>query len=208
MKRMLFGLALGVLAASPASAGIVNMGFETNSLNPWFANPAAGGSIVVQSTQVNAGNYAAQLTAGAEGIYTTLSQVISLTAGETITFAAKFITSDYMPFNDDAKVTILNFTNGITTTSFAQSVLSSGNTIFNTYDSGWVNLSFTATQTGTYNFNAGVQNIGDSGVSSQLFLDTVAAVPEPTTWAMMLLGFAGVGFMAYRRKAKPAMRFV
>jgi hypothetical protein len=33
----------------------------------------------------------------------------------------------------------------------------------------------------------------------------VSAVPEPSTWAMMLLGFAGVGFMAYRRKAKPAL---
>lgn len=28
----------------------------------------------------------------------------------------------------------------------------------------------------------------------------VGAVPEPSTWAMMILGFAGVGFMAYRRK--------
>jgi hypothetical protein len=27
-----------------------------------------------------------------------------------------------------------------------------------------------------------------------------AAVPEPSTWAMMILGFMGVGFMAYRRK--------
>jgi hypothetical protein len=27
-----------------------------------------------------------------------------------------------------------------------------------------------------------------------------AAVPEPSTWAMMILGFFGVGFMAYRRK--------
>jgi hypothetical protein len=27
----------------------------------------------------------------------------------------------------------------------------------------------------------------------------VPAVPEPSTWAMMILGFAGVGFMAYRR---------
>ena len=27
-----------------------------------------------------------------------------------------------------------------------------------------------------------------------------AAVPEPSTWAMMILGFAGVGFLAYRRK--------
>jgi hypothetical protein len=33
----------------------------------------------------------------------------------------------------------------------------------------------------------------------------VAAVPEPSTWAMMILGFAGVGFMAYRRKSKPAL---
>jgi hypothetical protein len=31
-----------------------------------------------------------------------------------------------------------------------------------------------------------------------------AAVPEPSTWAMMILGFAGVGFMAYRRKSKQA----
>jgi hypothetical protein len=34
----------------------------------------------------------------------------------------------------------------------------------------------------------------------------VAAVPEPSTWAMMILGFAGVGFMAYRRKSKLAFR--
>jgi hypothetical protein len=27
-----------------------------------------------------------------------------------------------------------------------------------------------------------------------------AAIPEPSTWAMLILGFAGVGFMAYRRK--------
>jgi hypothetical protein len=32
-----------------------------------------------------------------------------------------------------------------------------------------------------------------------------SAVPEPSTWAMMLLGFAGLGFMAYRRNSKPAL---
>jgi hypothetical protein len=31
-----------------------------------------------------------------------------------------------------------------------------------------------------------------------------AAVPEPSTWAMMILGFLGVGFMAYRRKNQTA----
>jgi hypothetical protein len=33
----------------------------------------------------------------------------------------------------------------------------------------------------------------------------VSAVPEPSTWAMMILGFAGVGFMAYRRRNNTAM---
>ena len=31
-----------------------------------------------------------------------------------------------------------------------------------------------------------------------------SSVPEPSTWAMMILGFGGVGFMAYRRKSMPA----
>lgn len=34
----------------------------------------------------------------------------------------------------------------------------------------------------------------------------ISGVPEPSTWAMMLLGFAGVGFMAYRRKNQPSFR--
>jgi opacity protein-like surface antigen len=34
----------------------------------------------------------------------------------------------------------------------------------------------------------------------------VAAVPEPTTWAMMVLGFLGIGFVAYRRKSYSVLR--
>ncbi len=35
----------------------------------------------------------------------------------------------------------------------------------------------------------------------------ISAVPEPSTWAMMILGFAGIGLMAYRRKRNgPALR--
>ena len=32
----------------------------------------------------------------------------------------------------------------------------------------------------------------------------VSSVPEPSTWAMMIFGFAGVGFMAYRRRNQTA----
>ena len=37
---------------------------------------------------------------------------------------------------------------------------------------------------------------------------TVAPVPEPSTWAIMILGFAGVGYMAYRRRKTAALNLV
>jgi PEP-CTERM motif len=40
---------------------------------------------------------------------------------------------------------------------------------------------------------------------NSLALTSVSSVPEPSTWAMLILGFAGIGFMAYRRKSKPAL---
>jgi len=46
----------------------------------------------------------------------------------------------------------------------------------------------------TFNPNGTLYNPGDPGTLQ------VTAVPEPSTWAMMILGFAGVGFMAYRRR--------
>jgi hypothetical protein len=35
-----------------------------------------------------------------------------------------------------------------------------------------------------------------------------SAVPEPSTWAMMILGFFSVGFLAYRRKSQGSLRLV
>jgi hypothetical protein len=36
----------------------------------------------------------------------------------------------------------------------------------------------------------------------------VSGVPEASTWAMMILGFVGIGFMAYRRRGQPSFRLV
>jgi fibronectin-binding autotransporter adhesin len=36
------------------------------------------------------------------------------------------------------------------------------------------------------------------------FGSAIGGVPEPSTWAMMLIGFAGLGFVAYRRQKKSA----
>ena len=35
--------------------------------------------------------------------------------------------------------------------------------------------------------------------------DFLTAVPEPSTWAMMILGFAGIGFLTYRRRNQAAV---
>jgi hypothetical protein len=43
-------------------------------------------------------------------------------------------------------------------------------------------------------------SILDYGPSHNFALQS--AVPEPSTWAMVIVGFAGVGFIAYRRKSK------
>jgi hypothetical protein len=40
------------------------------------------------------------------------------------------------------------------------------------------------------------------------FAAAVAPVPEPSTWAMMIIGFLGLGFMAYRRRSQTAFNAV
>jgi hypothetical protein len=48
--------------------------------------------------------------------------------------------------------------------------------------------------------NWGVGSLSDAGIQG-LF----TAVPEPSTWAMMLIGFAGLGYAGYRQRHKLAV---
>jgi hypothetical protein len=78
---------------------------------------------------------------------------------------------------------------------------------------GWIESDYEINTSGTYQLVFGVSNYGDTSFQSGLAFDGMTvggraitdAVPEPSTWAMLLLGFAGIGFMAYRRKSKPAL---
>jgi hypothetical protein len=56
----------------------------------------------------------------------------------------------------------------------------------------------------TANF-ATVDEVVISGFGNAFLLENTQidpAVPEPSTWAMMVLGFAGLGFITYRRQQK------
>jgi hypothetical protein len=58
-----------------------------------------------------------------------------------------------------------------------------------------------------YIFAADLGITADSAFFGQTGAVTgVSAVPEVSTWAMMILGFLGVGFMAYRRRGQPNFR--
>lgn len=38
-------------------------------------------------------------------------------------------------------------------------------------------------------------------------VDFTTSVPEPSTWIMMIAGFAGLGFMSWRRRSRPLLKF-
>ena len=69
--------------------------------------------------------------------------------------------------------------------------------------SGWMHQTFTFTATGASEVLSFLAVGTPNGVPPFALLDGVtlaAAVPEPSTWALMLGGFAVVGFIARRRR--------
>jgi hypothetical protein len=99
----------------------------------------------------------------------------------------------------------LNFTNFSFVETFSNNTLTidltvpSDNLSFHPFGADTYSLSVNS----PFSISAGQNDVHLYGTLS--YNGAVSAVPEPSTWAMLLLGFAGVGFMAYRRKSKPAL---
>ena len=71
-----------------------------------------------------------------------------------------------------------------------QTITSSGDVVYGVEGNGTIQFNGTFTQISWTN-----------PVYEHWYGFTVgSAVPEPSTWAMMILGFLGIGFLAYRRK--------
>jgi hypothetical protein len=82
---------------------------------------------------------------------------------------------------------------GPSTTWGGQALTSVGDVVYGTEGNGLV--MFTGTYSSITWTNPTRENYYAVTVGS--------AVPEPSTWAMMLLGFAGLGFAGYRTSRKP-----
>jgi len=213
LKSLTIATALATLTAfagTVAQAGVLtNGGFETGDLTGWTTSPNSTGNVAVVTTtsDINGnqylpveGNYFAVVTAGDQSVYTTMSQTFTITTRSLVSGDTAFLGWDVLPNNDDGYVKLIG-ANG-TQTLFAASIATIG--------------AFTSTpwqafgaivDPGTYTLQFGVENVGDNQLSSQVLADniSVSAVPEASTWAMLLVGFAGLGFVATRGKARPAI---
>lgn len=207
MLRHVLAASAIILVSSAASAQLVtNGGFEQpkisdpccntvppDSLPGWIATPnvnvvngtfdSTNGNLAFEGTQ-----YLDLVGQGGTG---SISQTINTVAGSMYTltfayshnlFAPNEATSASASFSIDGLIgTVLHSTGD---TSNLDWQIFSGN--------------FVATgSTATLNFT----NL-TGGVNEGILLDavSVAPVPEPSTWAMMLLGFGAVGFAMRRRK--------
>ncbi len=74
---------------------------------------------------------------------------------------------------------------------------------------GWIESSYTISTPGIYQIEFGVTNSNDTLYDSGLAFAGLEengipiGTPEPATWVMMALGFAGLGLAGYRASRKP-----
>jgi hypothetical protein len=110
--------------------------------------------------------------------------------------------------NGPGGITTLAVTIGSQTTDFT---ITSDNSSFFNKPFALTTINYVATSADTaISF---IETASNDGGNNDALIDGVSfqgpsvtsAVPEPSTWAMLILGFAGIGFMAYRRKSKPAL---
>jgi hypothetical protein len=216
MKRVVLliaSLASLTGGSRPARAGmIVNGSFETGDTSGWKANHGNLVSVVSSYSPLGPygttfnpvdGNYFALLSAGAgANVYTTLSQTFAANSGQTISGDAFFQAIDYLPYNDDGFVKILQ--NGqVLFSSNVASVGDFGNT-------PWTNFSYTFTVSGNYTIEAGVRNRLDNQNSSTLGLDDVQlsdVSPTPAPSSLVLLCLSSVSLAGYFcwRRLRPAL---
>jgi choice-of-anchor C domain-containing protein len=139
------------------------------------------------------GNRSIDLSGNANG---SLSQTFDTINGQTYNVAF------YIAGNPDGGPTIKTFETGVDVV-LSDQFDSSGST---RQSMGWTLYSFDFTASGP---TSTLTFASTTGTAFGAALDNVSvtAVPEPSTWAMMILGFLGLGFLGYRKSLKSGSAF-
>ena len=201
MKIILGALvAATAMMAAPASAAelVSNGNFESGSLSGWTSsgNVAVG---TVPYFGLGSGAYGSYLAAFNGGNTTpngVLSQAIGTTAGALYNFAFNYGVTNgggqsLLVSVLDATTSAVLATQTVSTTSQSPQAFTLNFTAAS--GSSIIRFADVATNNST-NQDIAIDNVSVSG-----------AVPEPATWAMMMLGFGAMGF-AMRRRAQTSAR--
>ncbi len=167
-------LALAVTAtlvlASSAAADVVNGSFEDGTLNGWSTGLTGGTATTATGGAPGGGSTYAQVTAGNANQYQTISQSFPAVAGDVVSASAGFNngeSANECTYDDDAFVVIQ--LNGKTVASFFSASSCTSAAGFN----GWVTGSYKVPSDGAVTVVAGVRNVADALMSSQVWLDGV-----------------------------------
>ncbi len=219
MKRILIG-ALTITAsaalAAPASAAVTFQGYATGCFTTTTCSPS---TTATPGTATTIGG----LTYTASSVDVTTNH-ISFTqsinsAGQAFfggtdlgSFSLNNTIFDYNPYFFDFLVTF-TAPPGTQAGSFTADLIGSvqaeqnGGVRINFFNDASNPLTLTSS-VGTFTFYIDDLSIGQSTVGAQTAVTggilSFTPVPEPATWALMLIGFAGVG-AAMRRSRKPAL---
>jgi hypothetical protein len=218
MTRFLIVCAILLSGATAANAAVVANGdFETGNLSGWtvnagtdpshppivigynntfgFPNGAYGESIPTPINGLTSGAYFS-----ADAAAQSISQSLALTANTAYTLGFDI----YAPQNGR--------NNPFDASLFASLNGAAISTVFSadSLTSGWFHYSgtFTSANSALFNFALNFQGSGTTAadfVVDNVTVANVSAVPEPSTWALMILGFAGIGVLAYRRQKNTAL---
>ena len=186
MRKLLYATAAVLALAAPANAAVINVGVNPTSATGHFSNDPVNGPFTDQIAFQLVGAPLWLTFASATNSFTQPSDIIAGFTGQLFEQIGAIGGGDDIAVNPS-----------VAAIPCAQNP--SGCTIL---------AGFALLDPGNYY----LQLSGNAGITAGYGGDlttaplNIAAVPEASTWAMMLLGFAGVGFMAYRKRNGASLR--
>jgi hypothetical protein len=221
LRIILAAISIGMFAATAANASPIEYIFTGTGVSGTYGEtqvPSSDPTIPPTYTGGTAfTSFALTVTADTSSINDAGSGFVTNT-GSTATFVSGGFSANFVPairvgaVYDTASSPNTTFAN----VGFGQAqpspVFFVAEALFNPVFQGYNLTAFSPAVGGSPNFESQTYST-DAGfitflsAESLTFEAIATAVPEPSTWAMMILGFMGVGFMAYRRKNRLAFRF-
>lgn len=226
-RLFLSTIAVAVTTAGAAHAALVDTGSAPSGIDPsWTVQQIVGSNPGLNPPNAYIApyvansfpfNYWGQPLLGSQWIVPTVDgPAVSLDPTTTGSYqynsglfavgsGGTFITGNFMTDNAVTQIFVTDLSN-----KNAISTIYSGAAIGG-FNNGGTPFSFNLAA-GTYQLSFVVENFAQNGGNPSSLdvaftgLSGVSAVPEPSTWAMMMLGFLGIGFMAYRRKPTARLR--